>query len=216
MKKEKQNTYHHGNLRQTLLDVALRMIDEEGIRTLSLRELARRAQVSQAAPYRHFSSKEDLIASVAEQGFGLLAKKMTEVLTHHKKENPVKQFQELGIAYVFFAAQHPAYLRLMFGSALSPTSSHVGLQNARQEVASFLIHALAACRDAGYLQEGKLDDLAMCAWSMVHGLSMLIVEGRLLWLTTNPLDSSLETIRAMAHQATSYLFLGIGNGKKAD
>lgn len=208
-KKKKQKTYHHGNLRQTLLEVALRTIDEQGVHSLSLRELARRAHVSQAAPYRHFASKEALVDSVAEQGFRLLA-------THMKEANavpqvtPLEQFQQLAMAYVSFAHHHPAYFRLMFGPPLSSAPMQVGLQLSRQEVYDLLLGSLAACREAGWLREGTLDELTLCAWSMVHGLSQLLIDGRLMWLWQSFSEWTEQEIQKLTELVTHHLFKGIG------
>lgn len=207
--KKKQKTYHHGNLRQTLLEVALRTIDEEGVHSLSLRELARRAHVSQAAPYRHFASKEALVDSVAEQGFRLLASQMKEA-NEIPVKNPVQRFQQLGMAYVSFATHHPAYFRLMFGPPISSAPMQVGLQLARQEVYDLLLGSLAACRDAGWLREGTLDELTLCAWSMVHGLSHLFIDGRLTWLWQSFTEMTEQEIQKLTHQVTHHLFVGVG------
>jgi len=106
--------YHHGNLRAALLEAALAVISEIGPRGLSIREMARRAGVAHAAPYRHFADRDELILAVVKQGFNL----MQQTIQAEKAaapDDPLNQFAASGQAYVNFALQHPAYHRVMFG-----------------------------------------------------------------------------------------------------
>src|SRR5215470_4784827 len=103
-----------GDLADELLKAAAALVAERGPQRFSLREVARRARVSEAAPYWHFASKEALLAGVAEQGFTTLATLMADV--RRRVKDPRRQLQELGVAYVQFALTHPSHLRVMFGS----------------------------------------------------------------------------------------------------
>src|SRR6266436_8330596 len=106
-----------GSLRDTLVDAAVALIARKGPQGFSLREVARRARVSEAAPYWHFANKEALLAAVAEAGFVALAAALEEVRGRIKE--PSRRLRELGIAYVRFALAHPAHLRLMFGPEIA-------------------------------------------------------------------------------------------------
>ncbi|MCA9708300.1 MAG: TetR/AcrR family transcriptional regulator [Myxococcales bacterium] len=111
--------YHHGDLRAALLQAAVALIAEHGVTKLSLRECARRAGVSHAAPYRHFPSKDALLVAIAEEGFGWLyqaGRRAMEGLV-----DPRERLDAYGVAYVRFAIEHPVHLRTMFTVRLDPS-----------------------------------------------------------------------------------------------
>src|SRR2546430_6260512 len=97
--------YHHGDLRRTLIDAALRIVEQVGPGALSLRELARHAGVSHAAPYRHFASREALLAALAAEGFRGLGAEMAALASDGG--DPLARFAALGLAYVRYAVAHP-------------------------------------------------------------------------------------------------------------
>ena len=97
--------YHHGYLRAALLDASLALIRKEGLHGFTLREVARRAGVSHAAPYRHFRNKNDLLAAIAEDGFNRFTAKMREAAS--KGDSPLERLQMAGIAYVQFGLDRP-------------------------------------------------------------------------------------------------------------
>jgi AcrR family transcriptional regulator len=123
-----RGTKSRAGLAGDLLEAATALISERGPQGFSLREVARRARVSEAAPYWHFSSKEALLAAVAEQGFVALAAAMTEVRARVK--DPRRRLRELGVAYVDFALAHPAHLRIMFGAGICDKDAHPSLHAA--------------------------------------------------------------------------------------
>src|SRR5262245_55034044 len=114
-----KNTYHHGDLRATILKAAGKLLEKEGLNALSLREVARRAGVSHNAPYRHFPDRDRLLAALAEEGFAELGRALGEA----GKRGP----RERGEAYVRFALTHPQRFRLMFGGVLR-IGDHPGLR----------------------------------------------------------------------------------------
>src|SRR4029079_8364193 len=103
----RRKPYHHGDLRRTLLDAALALVASQGVGALSLRELARKAGVSHAAPYRHFESREALLAALATEGFLGLGAEMMQ--TAAGEPNPLLRFRALGVAYVIYAVRHPGH-----------------------------------------------------------------------------------------------------------
>jgi AcrR family transcriptional regulator len=152
------STYHHGNLRMALLRAAGKRLEKQGVAALSLREAARRSGVSHNAPYRHFADREALLAALAAQGFERLSQAMRG-----------QAGRSMGEAYVRFALQHPQRFRLMFGA-------QIGLEKYPQLRA-------AAARAFDQLQAafsgygGDARSAAAAAWSLVHGLSHLILDG---------------------------------------
>src|SRR5471032_759222 len=105
--------YHHGDLRASLLAAAAAWLDERGAESLTLRELARAAGVSHAAPYHHFAGRDELLAGVAEHAFDRLGDALARAAA--QAANPGQALLDIGEAYVREAVAHPAQFRLMFG-----------------------------------------------------------------------------------------------------
>jgi AcrR family transcriptional regulator len=103
--------YHHGNLKQALLEAAVQLIAETGPRGFTLREAARRAGVSHNAPYRHFRDRDDLLAAVATDGFDRLTRAMARAAP---KASPLNRLRRSGLAYVDFALRWPQHFAAMF------------------------------------------------------------------------------------------------------
>jgi len=151
------STYHHGDLPAALLRAAGKTLERRGIAALSLRETARRAGVSHNAPYRHFPDREALLAALAAEGFAMLAERL--------RRQPGR---EMGEAYVRFALQQPQRFRLMFGG-LVPMTKYPELRNAAQGAYQALIEA--------FKEMPRPELAAAAAWSLVHGLSQLLLDG---------------------------------------
>ncbi len=117
---EQRKSYHHGNLRQALVEAARALIKEKGPLGFTLAEAARAAGVSPAAPYRHFRNREDLVAEVARQGFLIFADRLERAFDHGRP-SPLSAFSQTGRAYLAFAREHPGYYMAMFegGAAVS-------------------------------------------------------------------------------------------------
>jgi AcrR family transcriptional regulator len=162
-----RRSYRHGNLPAALLAAAREILDENGLQAVGLRETARRVGVSATAAYRHFTSKEDLLASVAAEGFHELAAAMQSA---SRGANPLSR---AGLAYIEFADQNRGLFRLMFGPVLAERTKYPTLQAATAGVEVLLLRGVTD------LDQRPLNDnlAAMAAWGLVHGLSHLIVDG---------------------------------------
>ncbi|MGY6703351.1 TetR/AcrR family transcriptional regulator [Roseinatronobacter sp.] len=110
--------YHHGNLRQALVDAALELIAETGPQGFTMAEAAKRADVSAAAPYRHFTGRDDLIIEIARQGFDLFSD-LLEYAYKDGQPSPLVAFEAVGRAYLAFARKHPGHYAAMFESGVS-------------------------------------------------------------------------------------------------
>lgn len=198
----KRRGYHHGDLRRAVLAAALRLLETEGPRALTLRAVARLAGVSQAAPYRHFADKQALLAAVAEEGFRAMSEAMRRATTEHP-DNPLGRFLALGLAYVGFASGHPSHFRVMFGREMADRSAYPSLGEAAQETFALLLEAIVECQRAGFVRPGEPEELALSAWSIVHGLSALLVDGQL------PRGEG-KGQEELAQIVTQALFLGLG------
>ena len=155
--------YHHGDLRAELVRVAGEIVDQEGTATFTLREAARRAGVSHGAPYRHFADREALLAEVVEHGFAQLSAALREAAPEGGSA--------VARAYLGFALDRPRRYRLMFAGEAFP--AHHAALSAQADV---LLHAIARSvpdlGDAEYARRA-----AIAAWSLLHGLALLLIEG---------------------------------------
>lgn len=171
-----ERQYHHGDLKQSLLDSAVHLIAEAGPQGFTLRELARRAGVSHNAPYRHFRDKEDLLAAVAAQGFDQLTASMLEAMK--AGETPADRLRLAGRGYVEFAMRSPQHLVTMFEmpATCAPRPEY---QTAGLRAFQVLLDAISAVQGAGGLPAGDPHPFAVTAWAAVHGLAKLASGGRL-------------------------------------
>ena len=162
MDAERARPYHHGDLRNALLDAARAILEEQSLSELSLRAVARRAGVSHAAPYRHFPNHEALLVELATEGFAELR---GEVVAAGRIPGPESdRIAKIGAAYMRFVARRPALARLMFGPQLPNRENFPPLTEAADAIGSEIGQAL---HDSA---------LGLAVWAAVHGLAMLILE----------------------------------------
>jgi AcrR family transcriptional regulator len=189
----KRRAYHHGNLRTALVDAAVRLVEREGADGLTLRAAARRAGVSQAAPYRHFADKEALLAAVAEEGFRALTAAMRRAMARADL-TPLERFRQTGSAYVGFARTHPAHYRVMFGRGVGDFARHPSLHQASEETFGLLVDALAAGQADGAIRAGDPRELAITTWATTHGLVSLWMDGPLDDKTRRSIEDLAEVV----------------------
>jgi len=156
----RKTAYHHGDLRSALLLSAADIMEKQGLKALTLRHVARRAGVSHNAPYRHFKDRNALLAALAEKGFRDLGNALEG-----------KPGIRMGEAYVRFGLAQPARFRLMFGGSLR-LSDHPALREASGLAYEALLRAVRARQD---LPNPEI--AAAAAWSLVHGLGNLLLDG---------------------------------------
>ncbi|WFE96319.1 TetR/AcrR family transcriptional regulator [Micromonospora sp. WMMD987] len=160
--------YHHGDLRRALLVAAVAAIEESGPAALSLRDLARRAGVSHAAPTHHFGDKAGLLTALAVEGFDLLATALTAA---------GDELLDVGVAYVDFAVRHRAHFEVMFRPDLyRPDAPEV--RAARERAGAALHLGVAALPQDRTGPDGSRTD-SLAAWSIVHGFATLWLSGAL-------------------------------------
>ena len=164
--------YHHGNLREALIEAAVALIGEHGPAGFTVAEAARLAGVSPGAPYRHFRDAEALLAEVALRGFERFAAALAGAWNGGKPE-ALRAFEALGGAYLNFARSEPAYYAAMFETRLAP-ESHPGLLAAQDR--AFAVLREAAETLSARLPPGQRPPALMMAlhiWSMSHGIASL-------------------------------------------
>jgi AcrR family transcriptional regulator len=175
--REKPRPYHHGDLRRALIDVALQLVAEKGVEGLTLREAARRAGVSQAAPYRHFPDKTALLLEVAEEGFRAMHQQILEALGQAPPDTAAR-LSAIGVGYVRFAVAHPAHFRIMFGNELARSQASPTAEQTAMAVFRELAGEILKGQMSGAIRADDPLGLA-AAWSMAHGLAAILVEGLL-------------------------------------
>jgi len=168
--------YHHGNLREVLLQSAIRLIAEVGPTAFTLREVARQAGVSHNAPYRHFQDKDALLAAVATEGYGELTEAMLEA--GGQQANALDRLKQAGLAYVSFALRRPEHFAVMLEAPFSK-QKYPEAGAAAERAFSVLVSLVKGCQEKKQLITGSPLDLALLAWSMVHGIAKLAITGRL-------------------------------------
>jgi len=174
----RKRAYHHGDLRRALLDQALALAVERGPAALTLREAARRAGVTEAAPYRHFRSKEALVAALAEEGFGALLQRVRRALAR-APVRPAARLSAMGVAYLRFALERPAHFRVMFGRDVARSHGFRGVGDLAQACFAELMGEIARAQRSGDVAGRDPRPPALALWSALHGLASLQADGLL-------------------------------------
>ena len=175
---QKPKSYHHGDLRNALIQAGLELLAEGGVQELDLRKVARRAGVSHAAPYRHFADKQALIAAINEEGFHLLAERIRSTLREVSDE-PVEQLLGVALAYVRFAKENPWLMREMFSGLTIERETFESLHTASKSVYRLYAEVIRRGQESGKIVDGDPTALAGVLWSVLHGLAMLIIENQM-------------------------------------
>ena len=187
VRRKRPERYHHGDLRLALVEGAMRLLKVQSAAELSLRAVARLAGVSPNAPYRHFESKDALLAAVAEEGFRRLA-----AATAAASGPPRTRLGRMGVAYVRFATENPRLYGLMFGPVLREWERFEGLVAAAD--ASFEVLVDAVANATGENRKVAASE-AVLAWSAVHGYAMLAIDGFLGGCRAERLPKPEELVR---------------------
>lgn len=172
-----KDNYHHGDLRQTILEEALIWIDQENIVSLSLRGIARRVGVSHNAPYRHFPDKESLLVAIAETGFKQLHQTLQQESINNL-DNVQKRLENIGIAYVKYAIDHQAYYRVMISDYPRNYNQYPELAQASNNAFNVLLDVIEAGQAAKVFNAQDAQQLARVCWSLVHGIAMLAIDNQ--------------------------------------
>ena len=157
-------SYHHGNLKQELIDCACRLCERDGYTKLSIRTLAKESGVSQTAPYRHFETKEALYASVAKDGFNKLSK---AIHVDVDKKVTKKQIVDMAIKYIEFGLKNANTYDLMFGTAVGDFSNYPELLESANSTYENMKSAFSKLANE---DDEAIAFKCITLWSMIHGL----------------------------------------------
>jgi len=183
--------YHHGNLRESLLNATRTLLAERGAQGITLRDVAKAAGVSHAAPYHHFASLNALLAEVVQASFTALGDALERASAEPDTRERLLRITE---AYVAHARAQPAQFRLMFGPLLAQSADYPALQTAARRAFGYVL-AAASAHDP---QNGP--ELALTGWSLSHGLSNLLIDGALDTLSL-PLGDTAALARQLVQRA---------------
>ena len=195
MQETEKRPYHHGDLRQTVIDTAMAMLNEGGGWQFTLREIARRAGVSHAAPYKHFPDKAALLGEIVLIGFDRLRAALTAAQVG-LSDDLSRMFTSTSQAYLDFGRDNPALYRLMFGGEIGKMAN-VHLDKRALGAFEVLIDLLERGQAAGLLRKRPVRGQAAACWSQLHGLTMLMLDGLLLpeKVGDDPIPAALQTLR---------------------
>jgi AcrR family transcriptional regulator len=168
-------SYHHGNLRSTLVEEGIRLIEEKGVKALTLREIGERACVSRTAAYRHFSDKAALLGAISEAGFTEFADAL-ERARAAAKGSFSSRMDAMGLAYLKFAEEHRAYYEVMFGVGCDLGERPAGGSKAGARAFAILEETIREGQATGEVRAGDPAFLAKVVWALSHGVAMLKLE----------------------------------------
>ena len=170
-------TYHHGDLRNALIVAAAELIEESGSLGFTMADAARRAGVSNAAPYRHFRDKEALLDAVSQLGFFGLSESARQIRDEHPAGG-IEAIIALGTNYIAFVTEKAAFYDLMWGDI---GKRAFDVENFDRKAVGFyiLVDTVRAYFDAEGVTEIDVLDIAIKLWAMVHGFSAITMSGKL-------------------------------------
>lgn len=173
-----QRPYHHGNLRQALIDMAVLVAEETGKDLISVREVARRLGVSSGAPFRHFPNRESLMTAVAEEALARLRLRV-ERDQLDAPTDPIGQLKTLGRTFIRWALQNPTQFRLVSSRRLFEFDRSASLPVHFDAIRQITMDLVEQAQSAGQFAAGAMPDMALALRALVYGLARMQVDGQL-------------------------------------
>ena len=196
-----QKNYHHGDLKNALIEAGIEILSKEGVNDLSLRKAARKAGVSHAAPYAHFTDKQALIAAIALDGHSKIHARIEEVLALYPND-PLKQLVRLAWAYMQFGLESPAHYKITFSGLIENEKNHPELVKVTRQSLTALQKIIEDCQGAGVLSPSEYESevVTIILWGLIHGLVLLVIESQVpseLMKRTQPKDMVIAALQQM-------------------
>ncbi len=174
----KRKNYHHGDLKNALIKAGIEILSQEGVGALSLRKVAGQAGVSHAAPYAHFADKQALIAAISTAGYQKIHERIIQVQEQYSAD-PLNLFVESSWAYVAFALDEPDHFKITFSGVVEKEKEYPAFVEIAQKNYETLTQIVSTCQQAGILNPGPADLMAVSVWGLIHGFVSLLLEGQI-------------------------------------
>src|SRR5437660_9766735 len=169
--------YHHGDLRRVLVEAALRLAEEGGAAAVSVREAARRAGVSPGAPFRHFESRDALLAAVAEEAQRRFRAEIDRALAKAPADDPLRQFRCLGLAYLNWAMRNPTHFEVISSRRFFDHDKSAGVSADNAEVIALTEQILKDAHARGQLGPSDLRQVLIGGRALVYGFARMAIDG---------------------------------------
>jgi AcrR family transcriptional regulator len=173
-----RKSYHHGDLKNSLVSAGITILAKEGVPGLTLRKVARKAGVSHAAPYAHFSDKQALIAAISTEGFRRIYNSMDAAVASYV-DDPLRQLIAGAWAYFQFGLNDPDHFKVTFSGVLEKEKDYPAFVEISQQTFGRVVVIVEECQRKGILRAGPPDVLAVSIWAQLHGLVSLLIEGQI-------------------------------------
>jgi len=171
----KQDNYHHGDLKNALIDAGINILRQEGVRGLSLRNAAKQAGVSHSAPYAHFKDKQALIAAISTRGLQHLYQEVSRIAARYRAQ-PAAQLFEVAWAYTEFCINDTGLFNIIFSSILEREHDYPEFVDISHQNFALIVDVIENNQQARILRQGDPKLTAVSIWSMVHGFISLVLE----------------------------------------
>jgi AcrR family transcriptional regulator len=173
-----EKKYHHGDLKNALIEAGAEILSKEGVNGLSLRKVASRAGVSHAAPYAHFPDKQTLIAAISTEGYRMLYERI-DAAVRLAQGDPLRELVEAAWAYVGFAISDPAHFKVTTSGVVEKEKDYPAFVEISQKTFALVVRIITDCQSGGILKPGPADVTAVSVWSIVHGIASLLIEDQI-------------------------------------
>jgi AcrR family transcriptional regulator len=173
-----EKKYHHGDLKNALIEAGAQILSKEGVNGLSLRKVASKAGVSHAAPYAHFPDKQTLIAAISTEGYRMLYARI-EAAVRRSGGDPLRELVEAAWAYVSFAISDPAHFKVTISGVVEKEKDYPAFVEMSKKTFGLVVRIVGDCQAAGILKPGPADVSAVSVWSIVHGIATLLIEDQI-------------------------------------
>lgn len=207
-KTPRRTGYHHGNLRQALIDAAVQLVEEVGAENVSVREAAKRAGVSPGAPFRHFNNKIALMTAVAEQAMAQFRAEITKAVEDVASDDPIERFAAIGVAYLRWAFQNPTQFQIISTRSLLDWDGSESLRRDNDAVRSLLEESMVEAQRRSMLRSDNIADTQIAARALVYGLARMHIDGHFAqWAATG------QTGEQTAQNVLKHFVTLVGKGR---
>ena len=171
------DNYHHGDLKNALIWAGIEILSKEGMQALSLRNVAKKAGVSHAAPYAHFADKQALIAAIATEGYKKLYQRLVAV--QGNQNDPLARLIEIAQAYVQFAIDEPDHFKITFSGVVEAEKDHPEYVEQSKRCFALVVAAVADCQKKEVLPRSDSQLVTVSLWACIHGFVQLVLANQL-------------------------------------